>query len=135
MPFHRQCFVAMGLLALVSLSGCRSAPPPPPPPMYPPEVRFDSPDLYGRLGVQVGVRKVDDLLFPQIQVTNWAGHPIEVEYQFYFYDASGFQMRDPNARWALIQFGPNEQKTIDKNAPQPGAVRFEIHFRWPSSIH
>lgn len=134
MPFHRG-LTALGLLALAVAAGCHSSPPPPPPPMYPPEVRFDAPDLYGKLGVNVGVSKMGELLFPQVQVVNWCGHPTEVEYHFYFYDANGFELKDPNARWALIQFGPNEQKAIDKNAPQPGAVRWEIHFRWPSTIH
>lgn len=133
MPFQRG-LIALGLLALV-VAGCHSSPPPPPPPMYPPEVRFDAPDLYGKLGVNVGVRKADELLFAQVQVTNWCGHPAEVEYHFYFYDSNGFELRDPNSRWAPIQFGPNEQRVIDKNSPQPGAVRWEVHFRWPSTIH
>lgn len=135
MPVRR----CLALLALVALAfpvlGCRSAPPPPPPPMYPPEVRIDAPDLYGRIGAAVGVKTMDNLLFVQVQTTNWQGCPIEVEYHFQWYDANGFELKDPNARWALLQLGPNEMKSIDKNAPQPGAVRWEIHFRWPSPIH
>lgn len=132
MPFHR----VLAVLALAgALAGCHSNPPPPPPPIYPPEVRIDSPDLYGKIGVQIGARVQQDIMFVQCQVTNWCGCPIEVEYQYYWFDATGTALRDPNARWALAQFGPNEFKALDKNAPAPGAVRWEVHFRWPSTIH
>ena len=94
------------------------------------KVKVDNQSLANKLTLeQVKTKRVNGLLVVQANVTSKKSGDQKLQYKFYWFDSSGFEVERDKEPWRPLQLHGSQQVTVQGIAPLSSVEKADLYIR------